>query len=287
MANLTHKEIALAYLNGQTQFSSFIKNPSQATTSGIWYDTSMSSGNPIAQYYSGISMTSTLLRRSTDLGLNHGQSVGSGYKKYLHKMSILSTAIATGINIEIMDYLLFYSGISMDAGVQTFTNSTPLSRSTSGEGVMIMIVELFPYVGGATFQLTYTNSLGVSGRLTPVITLNSQTVFGTVATSAPATAGTCGLFATLQNGDTGVKTIDSIEIFGAGDVGVLAAVLVKPLAALQIAETTQPSMFDFWYDFGVLPQIDDDAYLGMACNSPSSVQGSNIQGNLTTFWSAA
>lgn len=283
---LTHKEINEAYQQGRSCFSSFNKTPSQTTGSGIWYDLSMCSGNPIAQYYSGVTLTSTALKRSTDVGLNHGQPVTSAYKKFLHKVDLqVVSATAAPLTLELMDYLMFYGGISMDAGVQSMINTIPLPRYTTDRGLQMMVVELFPYAGSADIQVTYTNQDGVAGRLTPVVRLNTQAVFGTIASSAPATAGAGGLFLPLQLGDSGVQMIESIEIFGAGDVGVLALVIVKPLASFNIVEVTQPTMFDLWQDFAILPEIQDDAYLNMAALPVGTLAGANIIGNITTFWS--
>lgn len=283
---LTHKQIAEAYTQGRRSTVSFNKSPSQATGSGIWYDLSMSSGNPIAQYYSGVSLTSTKLARSTDVGLNHGQPVGSGFKKFLHAINIQSVlATSAPLTLELMDYLMFYPNIAMDAGVQAFTNSISLPRYSTGVGVQMMLVEQFPYAGAATLQVTYTNSAGVGNRLSPIVTLNSQTVFGTVATSAPTTRGASGLFIPLQDGDLGVKSVEQIEFFGAGDVGVLALVLVHPLVAINIFEVTAPSKFDLFEHFKVIPQIMDDAYLNFVCLPTGTLAGANLVGEITTIWS--
>jgi len=284
---LTHKEINEAYQQGRTCFSSFNKTPSQTTGVGIWYDLSMCSGNPIAQYYSGVTLTSTALKRSTDVGLNHGQPVTSAYKKFLHKVDLqVVSATAAPLTLELMDYLMFYGGISMDAGIQAMINTIPLPRWSTDRGIQMMLVELFPYAGSADIQVTYTNQDGIAGRLTPVIRLNTQAVFGTIASSAPTTAGSAGLFLPLQQGDSGVTLIESIEVFGAGDVGVLALVLVKPLATIHIVEVTMPTMFDLWQDFAILPEIQDDAYLNFAALPAGTLAGANIIGNITTFWSA-
>lgn len=283
---LTHREIEAAYREGRRLLSPFSKTPSQTTGSGIWYDLSMSSGNPIAQYYSGVTLTSTALKRSTDVGLNHGQPVGDAYQKYLHKINVqVVSATAAPLTLEMLDYLMFYPGISMDAGVQTMTTNIALPRYPTGAGVQMMMVELFPYAGACQCQVTYTNSDGVAGRLSPVLTLNSQVVFGTIATSASATAGASGRYIPLQSGDSGVRSIDSVEILGAGDVGVLAIVLVKPMITFNIMENTQATQFDLWDNFRDLPVIEDDAYLNMICMPVGTLAGANITGEITTFWS--
>jgi len=280
---LTHKQINEAYDQGRVNIARFNKTPSQTTGSGIAYDLSMSSGNPIAQYYSGVTLTSTALKRSTDVGLNHGQPVGSAYKKYIHKLDLMVTSgTAAPLTLNMLDYLMFYGGISMDAGVQSMNNTITLPRYDSGQ---MMLVELFPYTGSATCQVTYTNQDGVAGKQTRVITLNTQAVFGTIASSSPATLGANSDFLPLDHGDSGVQLVESIEFFGGGDVGVLALVIVRPMLTGMIVESTSPIMFETFRDFKVMLPVEDDAYLNFICTPVGTLAGANICGHLTTIWS--
>ena len=147
-----------------------------------------------------------------------------------------------------------------------------------------MLIEQNSYGGNATFTVNYTNSQGVSGRTTPTCKCNTQTVTGTVATSALATNGCFGRFVALQYGDSGVQSVQNLTIINP-DTGLLCLVLVKSLATFQIFENTQPAYFDLWDDFSMLPIIKDDAYLNFICQPNGSIAGSQIIGNLTTFWS--
>lgn len=277
-------DIASAYENGQTLYRSWSKAPTQATSSGIWFDLSMSPGNPPAQYYFATPLIAAPLARSTDGGLDHGPNV-SPSKKYLHKI-LVQTVLATAVplTLELMDYLMFYPGIAMDVGVQTLTTGITLPRYPTGAGVMMMAIEQNPYVGSARFAVTYTNQNGIAGRVTPTFTCNTQTVAGTVATSASTQAGACGRFLALQQGDSGVRSIDSIEFFSS-DVGLLALVLVYPLATIQISEVNSPCEYDLLRDFSILPRIEDDAYLNFIALPVGTLASAQILGSLTTLWS--
>jgi hypothetical protein len=135
--------------------------------------------------------------------------------------------------------------------------------------------------------VTYTNSNGVGGRLSAIVTLNTQTTLGTVATSAPATSGCPGIFVPLQGGDAGVRSVESIEFFTA-DAGNLAIVLVYPLTPFANYETTNPSEWDTQRDLGMLVPIEDennrDAYLSMVCRPNGSLTGAILDGNIKTLW---
>ena len=175
--------IIAAYDAGQSHYRTWRKVPTQTTGSGIWFDLSLSPGNPVPQYYAAAPLAAIALARSTDGGLDHGPNV-SPYTKHLHKfMAMTQTATAVPLPMILCDYLMYYPFVAMDAGEQTMTNSVTIPRYTDGAGVEIMAVEVAAQVGGAQFFVTYTNSDGVAGRVTATVRCNTQTVNGT---SSPA-----------------------------------------------------------------------------------------------------
>jgi len=277
-----------SYLQGRSRLRSFSKLPSQTTASGIWFDLSMSPGNPVAQYYFASPLTATAMARSTDGGLDHGPNVDAGYKKYLHTMlTQIVTATAAPLSFHLLDYLMYYPGIAMDTGSQALTTSISLPRQTlgsEGRGVQIMAIEQSPYVGGAQFFVTYTNQDGVAGRVTPTVQCNTQVVSGTVATSATATALCTGPFLPLQSGDSGVRSIDAVE-FTTSDVGLVCLVLVKPVVPFNHYEITAPSEWDFLQNRGYLPSIENDAYLNFIVKPVGTLASAPIQGDFTIIWS--
>lgn len=277
-------EIVAAYDAGQTKYSYWRKVPTQTTGSGIWFDLSMSPGNPIPNYYIGAVGTSTALAKSTDGGLDHGTNV-SPKVKYLHKfLGMTQTTTAVPLPMIIADYIMFYPFIGQDAGDFTLTNSTTLGRYTTGAGVQIMPVLVAGQTGGQKFYLTYTNQDGVAGRVTPTVTCNTQAVNGTVIHSAPATAGTSGPFMPLQQGDSGVRSIQTVTYLGS-DVGLMTLVLVKPLATVQIYDISAASEVDFIINKSAPTRIYDDAFLGLIAYPSGTLASAAIQGEIQTFWS--
>lgn len=282
----TQAEINAAYEAGRYLFSSFNKNITATMSVGVSQDLSGLPGNPVAQYYLGAAGTSTGLYRSTDWGLNHGQNVDT--KKYLHTVLLNTITAMTPITVRILDYLMFYPFIGMDTGLQNLTNNLTLPRYEASEGVQMMLVEQNPYTGSAQVQIGYTNQDGVSGRLTPIIRLNTATAIGTIATSERRALGVTGDFVALQQGDYGVQSVETIE-FITGDTGVCAVVLVKPIVTLQIFETTAPCLYDLWFEMGVLPEIRNDAYLNLVVKPSANLAGATtntIFGEITTIWDA-
>jgi len=276
--------IIAAYDAGQSLYRTWRKVPTQTTGSGIWFDLSLSPGNPVPQYYAAAPLTAIALARSTDGGLDHGPNV-SPLTKHLHKfMAMTQTATAVPLPIILCDYLMYYPFVAMDAGDQTMTNVVTIPRYTTGAGVEIMAVEVAAQVGGAQFFVTYTNSDGVAGRVTATVTCNTQTVNGTIITSAPTTAGAAGPFLPLQRGDSGVRSIQSVT-FLSGDVGLISLVLVKPLASHSIYDITAPVEADFLIDRSILPIIKDDAYLNMIVHPSGTLAAAPLNGEIQTFWS--
>lgn len=279
------KAIVDAYAAGQSCYKTWRKTPTQTTATRIWFDLSMSPGAPVAQYYVGTSLTSTKLARSTDVGLDHGPDPLTG-TKYLHKFLVMSrTATAVPLPIILADYLMCYPFIGMDAGTIGLTNSIALPRYTTAagkRGVRAMAIEIFPQsVGGAQFYITYTNSEGVAGRTSSTVTCNTQVSAGTVITSNGTTAGP---FIPLQDGDSGISSIESITWLS-GDVGVIALVLVKPLLTTQIYDITAPVEVDVVIDRNTLTEIKPDAFLGLICLPSGTLASAPLLGELHTFWS--
>ena len=60
MAIVNTKQLIDCELEGRVRNYFWRKAPSQATTGGLWFDTSMSPGNPPAQYFIGGILTSTI-----------------------------------------------------------------------------------------------------------------------------------------------------------------------------------------------------------------------------------
>lgn len=278
------KDYVDAELDGKIRQFSFRKSPTQATTAGLWFDLSMSPGNPVPQYYAASPLISVQMKQSTDGGLFHGANTNSS--KWL-KSTLLMSNSATGLPMPFIlcDYLLYYPFI--DEGTtdpQPLTNSVSLPRWTDGKGVKIMAISVAGRTGGQTFNISYTNQDGVSGRTTQTVIQNSATAIGTIVTSATATNGAAGPFIPLQRGDTGVRSIESVQMISGPDVGLFTLVLVKPLITSQILEQTAPTEESLLVEKASLPEIKDDAYLNWLCMPNGSLSGVSLHGIIETLF---
>jgi hypothetical protein len=282
------RTLADAHDKGQYLYRSFRKSPTQTTASGIWFDLSMSPGNPVPNYFIGPSGVFTSLKRSTDGGIDHGQNVnGLGYKKHLRKLMVYSTSgTAVPLNMILMDYVGFYPFLDESVTDEQFVDNTnPLPRYSSGEGLNLMAVVVASQTGGQTITVKYTNQDGVTGRTTPAVLMTTQAVNGTILTSASAGNNTTGCFIPLQGTDSGVRAVESVTVGGSGDVGLFALVLVKPLANLDLVGIDAPTEIDYWMDkAGSIPEILDDAYLNFVCLPVGTLAGASFHGIIETSW---
>lgn len=281
------QQILEADESGRRHYQGFRKIPSQATVAGVWFDLSMSPGNPPPQYYAASPLVAQQMRRSTDGGLNHGPNVGSGFSKFLNRFLIMSNnGTSMPIPYMLCDYLLFYPFV--DTGTndpQIMTNSSTLPRYESGLGVEMMAVSVAPSGGASpTFVVNYTNHLGQTGRTSQPVTLNTSTANGAIMSSHGGVATASGPFIGLQSGDIGVRSIESVTFTSGTDVGLLSLVLVKPLLTSCLLEQTAPSEIVPVAHQYQMPQIFDDAFLSLIMCPQGSIATILYTGEIETVW---
>jgi hypothetical protein len=370
------KQLVDAELEGRVIVYNWRKVPSQVTVQGLWFDLSLSPGNPAPKYWFDASpLSSQQIKRSIDGGINHGGNV-SPLTKVL-RMTDIYTGTATGLPMPMTmcDYLVYYpscddsvtdeqiminnfyafstvtfplptdnpyisnvcthtksnlrdktlvrftttgylpTGLSTETdyyiikassttcrlatsynnavskifitfsnnGTGVHTMTTILPRYTDGDGVRIMAVTLAARTGGCSFNVNYTNSLGVSGRITPNVIQNTSVAIGTITTAGLNTSTQSAPFIPLQFGDVGVRSIESVTML-TPDTGLFALILIMPLANTLLRSITSPSEKDYLIDSGLVPIIEDDAFLNFLCLPNGSISGIPIYGDAKFIW---
>jgi len=222
-------------------------------------------------------LTGTLVTLSTTGTLPLGLSVGN---YFLIRVSDSTCRLATtlanarnGVCINI---------VSNGSCIHTLKWLLP--RWTDGEGVQMMAITTGARTGGQTFTVTYTNSEGVAGRTSGLITQNTSSVLGTITNSALAVGvNTSGPFISLQSGDRGVRSIESVQMNGV-DTGFFTIVLVKPLAETLIRGIDAPVEKDYLLHGAELPRIYDDAFLGFIGLPNGTLATAVVTGSLKVIW---
>jgi hypothetical protein len=271
--------------NDVSRIFTWRKSPSQASQIGVWFDMSMSPGNPVPQYYASAPMESVQMKQSTLGGIYHGAPVSPATKYIRQTLSMTSTTTSLPMTLLLCDYLLYYPFVDESIIDEQFvTNTVSLPRYTDGKGVKIMAVSVAPRTGGQSFTVKYCNELGVEDRVTVATFQNTASANGSIVTTFRNGIGFAGPFLPLQDGDKGVRYIQSVKMNGA-DVGLFSLVLVKPLCQTQIRGIDAPVEVDYFKDQGgVMPQIEDDAYLNYINLPSGSGAATTYYGALTVTW---
>lgn len=275
------EQLITAETDGKVRQYTWRKTPSQVTTAGLWFDLSMSPGRPVPKYWfdapPAIAKTVTY---SSDGGLEHGGGV-SPSEKYLRLTTGISTvATALPLTMILCDYLLYYPSIDdSNLDEQIMDNTVTLPRYTDGEGVQAIAVSVAGRTGGASFYFTYTNSEGVSGRVSRTVFQNSAAALGTLLNNGVNNNASAMPFIGLQSGDTGIRSIDSVFMLGA-DVGLFTLILVKPLGTSVIRGIDAPVEKDYFLEAGVIPRIYDDAYLSFICLPQGTLAATALMGDI-------
>lgn len=226
----------------------FAKSAGNATAAGRTYSFWPIAGIPGAGSYD---TTPEGVVLSSSSGLVTGQipyynaSVG----KQMHLVRAVGLGNNTGIML-ICDRLWHNGGLDASINtVQTINSVTWPARdnngSANGEGVLVG-VEVSATMGSTvpTLTLTYTNSDGVSGR----------TGVNQLSTSSGVTAGHFYTF-TLQAGDKGVQSIQSLQLTPSWTSGTINLVAYRILAVLEQPTTNLGTAVDAMS--GGMPKLYD------------------------------
>lgn len=149
-----------------------------------------------------------------------------GTNQYLARLEALQTSSVGALAL--MDRLWHNSGFTVTStGSQTINSGTLPARdrdgATAGAGVMLaMEVSSALGSGTPTLTVTYTNSAGTgsrSGTIGPISTTSTQGTFYPM---------------TLQSGDVGVRSVQSIQSSATMTSGSVSFVLYREIASLPL-----------------------------------------------------
>lgn len=276
-------EYAQADLAGRSRFCSFRKAPANSTTTRWWQDFSMMPGNPPPNYYAA----SPLVAKTLDGfdGIFHGSDVAPA-SLHISTFGLMTpTAQAASSRYILCDYLLYYPFIDGDeTGPQFMTNTVTLPRYTTGADLKVMAVALAPSIGGGLFTFTYINQDGVE-KTSPTQRCSAGIApTGALPTSEPGFVGSGGPFLMLADGDTGLRSITSIQ-FSVTNGGLIALVIVKPLLDMPVREANTAVEWVSVVNRVPAPRVLDGAYLHLIGDCSGSIGGGFLTGYATFMWS--
>lgn len=275
--------------SGNSWRQEFTKSTVVVETAGRVYDLSLSTGYPTQNQYLGTNnlafypMTDTL-----GLGIAHGGNVSPATKHLVNVGCVSTAATAVPSILHFIDVLGYYPLTTVTSiSVQTFDNTIPLPRYTNGEGVRAYIVARGTMGAGTPFiTITYTNSAGVGGRTMQVqVSAVSAAVQGHIIHSDPSAAKFFP-FLPLQDGDTGIKSIDNITLSATMTSGSLAVVLCRPLTTLPLTTAGVMAERNLMTQLPSLPRIYDGACINVLhFTAAATAVSTPFIGYIETAWS--
>ena len=116
-----------------------------------------------------------------------------------------------------------------------------------------------------------------------MVTMNTSGNTATIANSGNA-VGNFGWAIPLAQGDTGIRSVQSITFLGAVG-GIFSLVLCKPMSLLSLLENSITSEKDFFLEDGFrISEIKDGAYLNFICLPGATLASVLINGYNEFIW---
>lgn len=208
--------------------------------------------------------------------------------KHLSTMAAWSTA-ATGVPsvLQLVDVQCYWPGINMNLNTAQTLTGTPTPRYANGAGCRLFLAARA--TTGATahnLAVSYTNQASVAGRSLPVTVAATASAIVPHIVHSGTAANNYGPFLPLASGDTGVKSVQSVQLSAAsGSASTAVLVLAKPIAQIPLSIASLMTEKDFWNQLPSAPQIKDGACLGFILGTGAAVAASTtFAGSLETVW---
>jgi len=232
----------------------------------------------------------TITGTATPNGLYTGGVVAPSIKNVLNVSAYSAAATTAPATLMLVDQVAMFTVSSVTTtGAQSFTGTQTLPRYPTGAGVQAFIVpSVVMGAGTPTIQLNYTNAAGTASRLTPASPslpiANTASPVGSVIYSGTG-AGKYGPFMPLAAGDTGIRSIQSINLSATMTSGSLVVILAKPIFTLPITAVGVASERDLVNQLPSMPQIIDGANLQwMMYAGAATPVNSAFYGSLDVAW---
>jgi hypothetical protein len=227
----------------------------------------LANGLPVANPYTGetTNLNFRALSDADGFGMWHGGNVSPDTKHLLNVGVFGNTATSVPSVVQFLDVLGYYPITTVTTiTAQTLNNTITLPRYADGAGVRAYLVARQTMGAGTpSVTINYTNQNGVSGRTNPVTVTAVTTAVASHLVLSDPTANHYGCFIPLANGDTGIKSIQSITLSATMTSGSLALVLCRPLTSIPITVLGVQSERNLLNQIPSLPRIYDGANINM------------------------
>lgn len=266
-------QIASAVENGQFWQSIYLRTSSNRMFPEWWGDLSIGLGSPISRTYGGTPLAGVPVVTNSQ-SIDIGPTIPNNQNKYLLTWGMQSNGSGMPATFLLVDLLLYYPFV--DTGLtspQILSNPTALPRYPSGVGVYPTIITT-SVLGGTNniARLNYTNSDGVAGRIADVEIVSTTTLARIIqqAPSGGAFTGKSTPFTNLQDGDKGVRSIESVTMLSSTMSGYVTIALIEVIASLPVSLQNFYTEKNYLRETGTLPEIKNNAALGILFTQQSA-----------------
>ncbi len=190
--------------------------------------------------------------------------VGDERKLVTLKVSTPQSLACPG-EVRLLDLLYIYPSCAINTPTVLSNAAGKPTRMGNGDGVKILAI-ITGALGAAntTVTFSYTNQAGTAGRTGTIMASANSLPAGALLTAGVA-GQLGGPYASLQAGDTGVRSIESYTV-ASGTTGTVAFVLAREIAEAPLIAANVPAIMDFAFNTPGWPQIEDAACLGLVAN---------------------
>jgi hypothetical protein len=283
-------------VNGQMRQAFWFKGISTGTLLQDWTHHFGVNEYPAAGDFAGTAATARQRNDQTLGALMHGGNV-SPMTKHVISAWVRTDDVAASARLMVLyDMVLTYDQTVTSATPTTFTNTLPAQRYISAGDPGLQIMGMYNTVSGGGTSYTsfkYTSIGGTAGQTIPgttMTTVNNATAPGngnpglscfSYITTGP---GASLLMVPLQNGDSGVKQLDSITM-SATPAESNNYILGFPLAWIPIYNGLEDTYsHDYVKQISALPRVRDGACLTFALLNPIAATGPTSSAGVNVAW---
>lgn len=258
--------------NGQLRRVDWNKNflPTSAAVAGEWHCLARGSGNPSSDtiYNTGTNLAFQSVSDTTTGagGIQHGGNVTPATKHIVNASAGTSSATTAPGMMMLVDLLGFYRITTVTStSVQTLDNTITIPRYTDGAGVMAFAWNTNATALGAatpTITLNYTNQSGTAGKTTPAVlpTCKTAAANGLIMYSGTG-SGKYNPFIPLAAGDSGIRSIQSLQLSASYVSGEFSVALCRPIIGMPLGALGVVTERDYVNGLPSLPRVYDGANL--------------------------
>ncbi len=265
MALNSYDNILAALTAGKGQ-DYFYNKASVTTVAQGFHSLWTAAGQPGAGAFGGTPLAARSVTGATTGALHFTNPTGPDILQLLALNAASSVAAGT---LLMVDRLLDYATISCTStSLQTMDNTVTLPRYTTGAGVQ-MFAEVTTGLGATpqTMTIIYVDQDGNTGATTTLAPTASA-----AANRIPQT----GFFIPLAAGDTGVRSITSVQFGGSMGAGALALALVRPIIDIPIQVASMAVERNAVLHTPRLFQVIDDAALSFLLFAGTTSSGTIV-----------